>query len=96
MVSINKAIKDIAAKKHETVLVKLGSCLAQGLLEAGGRNMVVQLTSRSGFPKVDSCIGMLWFVNYWFWYPCLSMIGLALQPIAYIGLNDNLEVNRDL
>ena len=41
MVSINKAIKDIAAKKHETVLVKLGSCISQGLLEAGGRNMVV-------------------------------------------------------
>lgn len=28
MVSINKAIKDIAAKKHETVLVKLGSCIS--------------------------------------------------------------------
>jgi len=45
--------------------------------------------------KLDSCVGMLWFLNYWFWFPCLSMISLPLQTAAFIGLDENLDIPRD-
>lgn len=36
-----KTISELQAKKHETVLVKLGVYLSQGILDAGGRNLVI-------------------------------------------------------
>ncbi|CAD8134748.1 unnamed protein product [Paramecium octaurelia] len=92
---IMKSINEIAAKKHETVLTKLGLAIFQGLLDCGGRNLTVSLQSRQGVPKLNACVGMLWFLNYWYWYPCLSMISVALQPVSFIGLNENLDIPKD-
>jgi hypothetical protein len=33
-------------------MVKMGAILAVGLLDIGGRNMSISLTSRSGMPKI--------------------------------------------
>lgn len=86
--SYKKTLSEMQTKKHETVLVKLGTYLAQGILDAGGRNVLVQLTSRQGIPKLEACIGMMLFTNYWFWFPCIPFIQLAMTPCALIGLNE--------
>lgn len=44
---------------------------------------------------MEAVVGMMYFVNHWFWFPCLSMISLVLQPAALIGLNENLDIPRD-
>jgi hypothetical protein len=33
-------------------MAKMGAILAVGLLDAGGRNMSISLTSKSGMPKI--------------------------------------------
>lgn len=43
--SFRKELQEIISKKHEDILVKLGCYLAYGILEAGGRNSVIKLSS---------------------------------------------------
>lgn len=35
--------------------------------------------------------GLLIFQNYWFWYPLINFISLALTPTALITLNQDLK-----
>jgi 26S proteasome regulatory subunit N2 len=41
-----KIITDSMTKKHEEPLARMGAILATGLIDIGGRNMVVSLTTR--------------------------------------------------
>ncbi len=47
------------ADKHEDVMAKLGAILAQGIIDAGGRNMTVSLQSRTGHTNMMAVVGML-------------------------------------
>ena len=44
---------------------------------------------------MDACIGMLLFVNYWFWFPLIPCISMALTPCCVVGLNEDLTVVKD-
>lgn len=61
--------------------------LGSGLIEAGGRNSVISLTSKSGSLKMGACLGMMLFIHHWYWFPCVNFISLALSPSALIGVN---------
>lgn len=73
---------------------KMGAILSVGILDAGGRNMGVSLTTRSGLPKIEAVTGMLVFSQYWNWFPYLNFIGLALSPSAFIGTTANLKIPK--
>ena len=47
------------ADKHDDVMAKLGAILAQGIIDAGGRNMTVSLQSRTGHTNMLAVVGML-------------------------------------
>jgi 26S proteasome regulatory subunit N2 len=49
----------VIADKHEDVMAKLGAILAQGIIDAGGRNMTVSLQSRTGHTNMMAVVGML-------------------------------------
>ena len=49
----------VIADKHEDMLAKLGAILAQGIIDAGGRNMTVSLQSRTGHTNMMAVVGML-------------------------------------
>merc|ERR1712165_647243 len=74
----------VITDKHEDVMAKFGAILAQGIIDAGGRNVTVSLQSRTGHTSMLGVVGMLVFTQYWYW--------LALQPTAVIGLNANLDM----
>lgn len=74
-------------------MAKMGAILSVGLLDIGGRNMTVSLTTRSGMPKIESITGMLIFAQSWNWFPYLNFIGLTLTPSCFVGVNsENLKV----
>merc|ERR1712010_197786 len=83
-----KAITD----KHEDVMAKFGAILAQGIIDAGGRNVTVSLQSRTGHTNMLGVVGMLVFTQYWYWFPLSHFLSLAFQPTAIIGLNSNLDM----
>jgi 26S proteasome regulatory subunit N2 len=60
-VKFKDLIKETYAKKHEEILSKLGAIISYGLVEAGGRNTVITLQSKSGNLRLGACMGMLVF-----------------------------------
>ena len=54
--------------------------------------MTVGLRSASGYFRRTSCVGMMLFLQYWYWYPLSYCLSLALQPSALIGLNADLKL----
>jgi len=82
----------VISDKHEDVMAKFGAILAQGIIDAGGRNVTVSLQSRTGHTNMLGVVGMLVFTQYWYWFPLSHFLSLAFQPTALIGLNSNLEM----
>merc|ERR1719378_653494 len=82
----------VITDKHEDVMAKFGAILAQGIIDAGGRNVTVSLQSRTGHTSMLGVVGMLVFTQYWYWFPLSHFLSLAFQPTAIIGLNSNLDM----
>ena len=64
----------------------MGSILALGILDAGGRNMKISLKSGSG-NNVFALASMLVFSDFWHWYPLINFLGLTLTPTVLIGID---------
>ncbi|KRZ11698.1 26S proteasome non-ATPase regulatory subunit 1 [Trichinella zimbabwensis] len=82
----------IIGDKHEDVISKFGAIIAQGLLDAGGRNVTVSLIGRNENVSMITAIGLLVFLQSWYWFPLAHFISLALQPSCLIGLNSELKM----
>lgn len=82
----------IIGDKHEQNITKFGAILAQGIIDAGGRNVTVSLQSRTGHMSMRTAVGLLVFSQFWFWYPLVPFLSLAFTPTALIGLNMDLKV----
>merc|ERR1719357_1549440 len=54
----------VITDKHEDVMAKFGAILAQGIIDAGGRNVTVSLQSRTGHTNMLGVVGMLVFTQY--------------------------------
>lgn len=81
--------------KHTDTQTKMGAILAQGILDAGGRNMTIALRSSSGHKRLCACAGLAVFTQYWYWYPLVHFLSLALAPTPLIGLNRNLAIPKN-
>ncbi|CCW62320.1 unnamed protein product [Phytomonas sp. EM1] len=77
--------------RRETLCIKFGCILASGLLDCGGRNCTFAL-HRDRHRMDKAVAGMFFFTQYWYWYPYVLMVSLAMQPTCFIGLNYNLEM----
>jgi len=89
---IRQLFLDTIGDKHQAVMSKFGAILALGIIDAGGRNQTIALSSRSGHLNLSAIVGLTIFVQYWYWYPFLNYLSLALSPTAIIGINLNLEM----
>eukprot|EP00043_Microstomoeca_roanoka_P013109 m.128145 g.128145 ORF g.128145 m.128145 type:complete len:939 (-) comp15669_c0_seq1:62-2878(-) len=92
--NFRQLLPTIIANKHEVVMVRFGALLAQGILEAGGRNVTIQVSRDHGHMDAPSVVGLLVFTQFWFWYPLTHFLSLALTPTALICLNGDLQMPR--
>ncbi|GLE00103.1 hypothetical protein PINS_up008830 [Pythium insidiosum] len=98
----NSKVTDVREKilkhitdKHVTTMTKMGAILAQGILDAGGRNVVISLQSHNGFTKMASVVGLAVWAQHWFWYPLFHFLELSFQPTFCIGLNKDLKLPQN-
>ncbi|KAI9206804.1 armadillo-type protein [Polychytrium aggregatum] len=91
-VATRKLYEKIISEKHVDPMAKFGAVLAQGIIDAGGRNVTISLQSRSGLANMSAIVGMAVFTQFWYWYPLTHFLSLAFTPTPLIGLNKNLEV----
>ncbi|XP_076436013.1 26S proteasome non-ATPase regulatory subunit 1-like [Babylonia areolata] len=84
----------VISDKHEDVMAKFGAILAQGIIDAGGRNCTVSLLSRTGHTNMDAVVGLLVFCQFWYWYPLTHFLSLAFSPACLVGLNADLKMPK--
>lgn len=85
---------EVISNKHEDVMAKYGAILAQGIIDAGGRNCTLSLQSRTGHTNLQAVVGMLVFTQYWYWFPLAHCLSLAFTPTCVIGLNSDLKMPK--
>lgn len=85
-------LSSVIADKHQTLLAKSGAAIAFGILDAGGRNVVVSMVSRAGFMKMASVVGVALWLQYWYWYPLMHFLSLSFTPTMLIGLNKDFDI----
>ena len=90
--ALREKINSVVEDKHQGVVAKFGATLAAGILDAGGRNMCVALTSRTGFLRQGAVVGMMCWLHYWYWYPLLQFFSLTLAPTAIIGVTKDMKI----
>ena len=89
--STRKLYQTIIEDKREDMLARVGATLGQGIIDAGGRNVTISLSSRSGYANIPAIVGMAVFTQFWYWYPLTHFLSLAFTPTGVIGLNKDLE-----
>ncbi|KAK0535119.1 proteasome regulatory particle base subunit [Tilletia horrida] len=89
---VRKKWEKILTDKHEDVMAKFGAALAQGLVDAGGRNVTIGLQNRGGGKNMPAIVGMALFTQFWYWFPLAHFASLAFTPTALIGLERDLRV----
>lgn len=78
--------------KHQPVLAKAGAISATGILDAGGGNVVVSMQSRAGFMKMGGAVGIMMYLQFWYWYPLQLFLSLSFSPTMLIGLNKDFDL----
>ncbi|GFQ95967.1 26S proteasome non-ATPase regulatory subunit 1 [Trichonephila clavata] len=84
----------VISDKHDDVMAKFGAILAQGIIDAGGRNVTISLQSRTGHTNMAAVVGMLVFAQFWYWFSLSHFLSLAFTPTAIIGLNTDLKMPK--
>ena len=92
--TVRKLYEEKIADPHELTMAKFGAIMAQGIIDAGGRNCTINLHSISGHKNLLSIVGLTVFTQYWYWYPFTHFISLSFTPTAIIGLNKDLKVPK--
>ncbi|WVQ77147.1 hypothetical protein IAR50_006830 [Cryptococcus sp. DSM 104548] len=92
--SIRELFAKVVADKHEDPMARFGASLAQGIIDAGGRNMTLALSTRAGTLNQNAVVGMALFVQFWYWFPLAHGLGLAFTPTAVIAIDSKMRVPK--
>lgn len=91
---IRELFHKVVTDKHEDPMARFGASLAQGIIDAGGRNMTISLATRAGTPDMKAIVGMVMFVQFWYWYPLAHFLGLTFSPTTIIALDSQLRIPK--
>ncbi|RXK39366.1 26S proteasome regulatory subunit N2 [Tremella mesenterica] len=87
---LHKVVND----KHEDAMARFGASLAQGILDAGGRNVTISLSTRAGTLNMHAIVGLALFVQFWYWFPLAHGLGLAFTPTTVIALDEEMRIPK--
>lgn len=90
--AIREMFNKVVSDKPEDPIARFGAALAQGIIDAGGRNMTLSLQTRAGTLNMRAVVGMTLFVQFWYWFPLAHGLGLAFSPTPIIALDEKLRV----
>ena len=68
--------------------------VAQGIIDAGGRNVTISLQSPTGHTNMNAVVGLMIFTQYWYWMPSSLCLSLAFTPTCIVGLNSGLKMPK--
>ncbi|KNC76703.1 hypothetical protein SARC_10812, partial [Sphaeroforma arctica JP610] len=91
---VRKTFEKVIADKSEDTSAKFGAILAQGIIDAGGRNATISLASRTGHTSMRTATGLLLFSQFWNWYPMANFLSLAFTPTSLVLLNKDLKMPK--
>ncbi len=89
---IRNLLESVIKDKHEDVMAKHGAIIASSILDAGGRNVTISLTTKAGHKRMSGIVGMAVFCQYWYWFPMAHFLSLTFTPTCLIGLNKDLKM----
>ncbi|KAK9329312.1 armadillo-type protein [Lipomyces starkeyi] len=91
--SVRKTFAKIISEKHEDAMAKFGAALAQGIIDAGGRNVTISLENRqTGTLNMKAIVGVAVFLQFWYWFPLTCFLSLSFTPTAIIGVRSDLKI----
>jgi 26S proteasome regulatory subunit N2 len=93
-VEVRKLFEATWSAKLEDPVTRFGAVIASGLIDAGGRNGSICLTSSTGHRRMSAIVGMAMFTQFWYWFPLVHFIGLSIKPAALVGLNKDLKMPK--
>ncbi|BEI82651.1 hypothetical protein CcaverHIS002_0305190 [Cutaneotrichosporon cavernicola] len=91
---IRELFNKVVTDKREDPLARFGASLAQGIIDAGGRNMTISLATPAGTPDMKAIVGMVLFCQFWYWYPLAHFLGLTFSPTTIIGVDAQLRIPK--
>lgn len=86
-----ETLEKVVSDKDEHILVRFGGILAQSITEVGGRNCIINLVSNSGNNKMGAIVGLALFTQYYYWFPMVHFLHLAVEPCLLQGIDANLR-----
>ena len=86
---------DTIKTKHEDALAKFGATLAQGIIDAGGRNVTINLeNTQTNTLNMKAIVGLTVFVQSWYWFPFAHFLSLSFAPTSIIGVKEDLKAPK--
>ena len=83
------------SRRTDTVLRRQGALLGAGLLDAGGRNLILQLRSPQHTMRREATICCFLACQLWEWYPLFNLIMKSLTPSAFLAVDSTMKLPRD-
>ena len=78
--------------RSDTVLRRQGALLGAGLLDAGGRNLMLQLRSPLHCMRREATVCCVIATQMWEWYPLFHLIAKTLTPSALFAVDMSLAL----
>ena len=85
---IKELFLNVVTNKHQEGLAKFGACIAQGIINAGGRNVTIQLENpETNTLDTKAIVGLVMFSQFWYWFPLAHFLSLSFTPTSIIAVN---------
>jgi 26S proteasome regulatory subunit N2 len=90
---VHQDFAKVVSAKHEDAMAKFGAALAQGIIDAGGRNVTIALEhSQTDNLNMRAVVGLAVFVQFWYWFPVAHFLSLAFTPTTIVGVREDLKI----
>lgn len=93
--SMHETFASVVQNKHEDAMSKFGAALAQGIIDAGGRNVTISLeNAQTGSLNMKAVVGLAVFTQFWYWFPLTHFLSLSFTPTTIVGVREDLYVPK--